>query len=67
MREIAMADSPWKDKTWANLAADQRIEFLNQWCTNLSNAVRSLEEDVRSLRETLHKVEDKAKGPGGRV
>jgi len=50
----------WKDTMWVAMPPDQRTEFLHQWCMNLSEAVRSLEADVHSLRETLRKVEDKA-------
>jgi hypothetical protein len=47
---------PWKEMT-----PDQKFDFLNEWCENLSRSIRVLEEENHSFHARLRAVEDACK------
>jgi hypothetical protein len=55
-------DPTWRDLPWIDMTTDQKFEFLNKWCENLSVAVQQLQAENRYLRERLQAVEAKLPG-----
>jgi hypothetical protein len=55
-------DQNWRGLPWSDMTPDQKFEFLNKWCENLSVAIQQLQAEDRYLRERLQAVEAKISG-----
>ena len=47
---------------WHDMDEDEKLDFLNKWCENLSRAQQQLGAHLQGLHERLRKVEDQLAG-----
>ncbi len=45
---------------WKDMSPGQKFEFLNEWCSNLSRQVQTLESENQDLRNTVRRLQSAA-------
>jgi hypothetical protein len=60
-KEAFMPDRIWRGKRWDQLTPDERIEYLVEWCENLTQQVQRQGEYINGLHSRLTQVEDRNK------
>jgi hypothetical protein len=56
-----MVQNIWAGIPWQDMTAEQKFEFLHQWCENLTEQTRRQGDHINDLHARLRRVEDRDK------
>ena len=54
--------SPGRTETWKHMLLEEKLEFLHQWCGNISVELKHLESQTEGIFARLQRIEEKIGG-----